>query len=191
MEQAMTAQEPTPSPELAVGRARTYRGGSVDTDVRRLGRLLLVLFLVALAALTVFLAVVGLHQNAQINRLRQHGVTVVVTVTGCEGLLGGSGSNAAGYSCTGTFTLGGRSYTEPLPGSTFHAPHSTVRDVTVPGDPALLSPVHTVATERTSAGVFIVPAILLVVLLLVVGYLVLRRRHLAEASPPAPTINSP
>ena len=39
------------------------------------------LFLVALAALTVFLAVVGLHQNAQINRLRQHGVTVVVTVT--------------------------------------------------------------------------------------------------------------
>jgi MYXO-CTERM domain-containing protein len=187
----MTTQEPTPPPGVTEGRSRTYRGGSVDVDARRLVRVLLAILLVGLAALTVFLVVVGLHHNSQINRLRQHGVTVQVTVSGCEGLLGGSGSNAAGYSCRGTFTLSGHTYNESLPGSTLHHPGAIIREVTVPGDPALLSTVHSVATDHTSAGVFIVPAILLVVLLLLVGFLVLRRRRHAEASPPPPTTNSP
>jgi hypothetical protein len=183
MGKAMTTQEPAASPGQTVGRARTYRGGSVDVDARRLGRVLLAIFLAGLAVLTVFLVVVGVHKNAQINRLRQHGVTVIVTVSGCQGLLGGSGSNAAGYSCRGAFTLGGHTFAESLPGTSFHAPGSTIREVTVPGDPALLSTVHAVATERTSGNVFILPAVLLLVLLLLVAFLILRRRRLPSRSP--------
>jgi hypothetical protein len=187
----MTTQEPTTDQGPTVGRARTYRGGSVDVDARRLGRVFLAIFLAGLAVVVVVLVVAGVHKNAQINRLRQHGVVVQVTVSGCEGLLGGSGSNAAGYSCRGTFTLSGHHYNESLPGSTFHAPGAMIREVTVPGDPALLSPVHTVATERTSWDVFILPAILLVVLLLLLGYLVLQRRRIPEAPPQPPPVRSP
>jgi hypothetical protein len=155
----------------------------VDVDARKVGRVLVALGLAALTAVIVVLVVAGVHRNAQINRLHQHGVTVVVTVSKCIGLLGGSGSNAAGYDCRGTLTLRGNHYNEAIPGSTFRARGSTFRAVTVPGDPALLSPVHAVATEHASGKVFILPAILLAVLLLGVGILVLRRRHHAGTSP--------
>ena len=65
----------------------------------------------ALAVLAVAFTVAGVHHNSQIDRLRTQGVVVSVTVTGCQGQLGGSGSNVAGYSCRGTFTLDGRSHT--------------------------------------------------------------------------------
>ena len=72
-----------------------------------------------LAVLVVVFTVAGVHKNSQINRLRHDGVPVTVTVTNCLGLMGGSGSNAAGYSCTGTFTIDGTRYTESLPGTGF------------------------------------------------------------------------
>ena len=41
--------------------------------------------------------------------------------------------------------------------------------VAVPGDPALVSPASIVATEHSSAGVFVLPVILFVVLLVLVA----------------------
>jgi len=55
--------------------------------------------------------------------------------------------------------------------------------VVVPTDPALVSPVTTLAGEHTSWKVFILPAILLLVLALLVGAIILRRRHRATATP--------
>ena len=51
--------------------------------------------------LTIVFTLVGIHTNQQNDRLRNDGVPVTFTVAGCLGLLGGSGSNAAGYSCHG------------------------------------------------------------------------------------------
>ena len=171
--------------EAPVGTMATLRGAGVEVDVRRVGRVFGALCLVTLAVLSIALFVAGAKKNDQINSLRYHGVAVEVTVTTCLGLLGGSGSNPAGYECKGTFALGGHRYREDIPGNTIRTPGATLRAVAVPGNPPLLSTARAVATDRASGKVFIVPTILIVVLALVVGALVLRRRHLPVPSQPA------
>jgi hypothetical protein len=104
-------------------------------------------------------------------------VPVPFTVTSCLGLLGGSGSNAAGYACRGTFTLDGHRYDEPIPGNTDHPPGTVLRAVTVPGDPALVRTERDLAGEQTSAKVFVFPTVLLLVLFLLIGVLLFRRRQ--------------
>ena len=91
-------------------------GAGVDVDPRRARQLVVAVCLVALAVVAVILLVAGLQKNAQADSLQQHGVPVTVTVTGCLGLLGGSGSNGAGYACKGTYTFDGRHYVRVHPG---------------------------------------------------------------------------
>ena len=155
----------------------TLRGAGVVTDVRRVGRIAVGLCLVGLAALTVVLFASGFDKNAQIARLHRDGVPVLVTSTGCTGLLGGSGSNPVGYACRGTFTVAGHRYDEPLPGNTLYPPGSTLRAVTVPDEPALVTPVRLAATEHTSATVFVLPTVLVVLLAALVGLALGHRRH--------------
>jgi hypothetical protein len=161
----------------------TLRGAGVEVDGRRVARAVVCLLLVALAFVVVVLFIAGARKNEDITRLRRSGVAVNVTVSGCLGLMGGSGSNLAGYSCRGTFNIGGHRYDEAIPGNAFHPPGATLRAVTVPGDPALVSTVGALETERATWGVFTLPAILLAVLGLLLGVLLLRRAHLRTASP--------
>jgi hypothetical protein len=163
----------------------TLRGNGVDIDIHRVGQVIVGLCVVTLAVLVIVFSIAGAHNNDQVNRLRHDGVPVTIVVSGCIGLLGGSGSNDAGYSCKGTFTMNGRSHTESIPGITFHAPGSSVQAVVVPGDPALLSPVAILKNEHASARVFILPIILFVGLVLLVGAIVLRRRHRHATAPAA------
>jgi len=158
----------------------TLRGAGVATDVHRVGRTVGGLCLVALAGVVIVLFVAGFEKNAQITRLHQQGVPVVVTSTGCTGLLGGSGSNSVGYACRGSFTVGGHRDDEAIPGNTLYPPGTTLRAVTVPDDPALLTPTRQAAGEHPSGTVFVVPAVLLLLLTALVG-VVLRRRHLRRA----------
>ena len=175
------------SPADRVGQ---LRGAGVSVDGRRVGQVALGIVLATLAILAIVFTVVGVHTNQQDDRLHNDGVPVTFTVTGCMGLLGGSGSNAAGYSCRGTYTLDGTPTASSCPGDSFHRPGSTVAAVAVPGDPALVSPASIVATEHSSASVFVLPAILGVVFLLLGALLLLlrRRRQAAAArdSSPAP-----
>jgi len=146
-------------------------------DARRVASVVVGLVLVTLAVLTVVLFVAGAHKNAQITRLRQDGVPVAIRISGCLGLLGGSGSNPAGYTCRGSFTLDGRRHDEAIPGDTLHPPGTMLRGVSVPGDPALVTTVGALAGEHASWKVFILPTALLVLLVVGVGTLVLRRHH--------------
>jgi hypothetical protein len=150
-------------------------------DARRVGGVIVGLVLVALAVLTVVLFVAAAHKNTQITRLRQDGVPVAIRVSGCLGLLGGSGSNPAGYTCRGSFTLDGRRHNEAIPGDTLHPPGTMLRGVSVPGDPALVTTASALAGEHTSWRVFILPAVLLVLLVVGVGAVVLRRRHVRRS----------
>jgi len=158
------------------GPLTTLRGAGVDVDVRRIGQVVIGICLVGVAVLAVIQLVAGFQKNAQINSLRNNGVPVQIRVAGCMGLLGGSGSNAAGYDCRGTFTLDGRTYTENLPGNTLLIPGTTLRGVSVPGDPALVSTPSIVAAEHPSWTVFAIPVILLVFLAAILGVLFVRRR---------------
>jgi hypothetical protein len=153
-------------------------------DARRVGQVVVGLCLAIVAGLAVVLFLSGLHKNAQISSLHQHGVIVEVRVTKCVGLIGGSGSNTTGNSCRGTLTVGGHRYNEAIPGTAFLSVGQHLRVVTVPGDPALLAPVHTLAGEHTSLNVYIVPAILLLALLLLIALLLYRRRRQRHATMP-------
>ncbi len=164
-------------------RVGQLRGAGVAVDARRVGQVAIGIVLVTLAVLAIVFTVVGIHTNQQDDRLHHDGVPVTFTVTGCLGLLGGSGSNAAGYSCRGTYTLDGNHYSGvQLPGDSFHRPGSTVAAIAVPGDPALVSPASIVATEHSSAGAFVLPGVLAAVLLLLVALLLLRRRRRRQAT---------
>lgn len=179
----MTATDPSVPGNGDQERIGQLRGAGVQVDGRRVAQVAIGIVLATLAILAIIFAVVGVHTNQQDDRLHHDGVPVSFTVTGCTGLLGGSGSNAAGYACRGTYVLQGHRYNEQLPGTSFHRPGSTVAAIAVPGDPALVSPASIVATEHSSGGVFVLPAILAAVLVLLVALLlVLRRRRQAAAS---------
>jgi hypothetical protein len=158
------------------GRVGTLRGATVSFNPRRLVQVAVGVVMATLAVTAIVLTVAGFHSNDQINRLQTQGQPVTVTVTGCLGLLGGSGSNAAGYSCHGSYQLDGHVYFEPLPGSAFYRPGTKLASIAVPGDPALVAPVAVVNAEQVSSGVFVVPIVLGVMLLALIGVLLLRSR---------------
>jgi len=164
----------------------TLRGASVNVDTRRVTHLVAGACLMALAAAVIILFVAGAQKNAQITRLHKQGVPVEVTVSGCIGLMGGSGSNIAGYDCTGAFTLAGHTYRDAIPGSALYSPGTRIRAVAVPQDPALLSTPRALETQHSSGRVFILPAVLLALLGLFSAALVLKRGNVRGASPQIP-----
>jgi hypothetical protein len=145
-------------------------------------KVLLGLIVATLAILVVVFVVVGFDKNRQINELRDQGVPVTFTVTSCQGLLGGSGSNGAGYACRGTYHLEGHTYNEALPGTAFFAPGTRIHAVAVPSDPGLVSPVTIAETEHASSRVYLLPLTLFAALVLIVGAVVLRRRSRPRAT---------
>lgn len=160
------------------------RGARVEVDPRRARRLIVSVCLVALAVVAVLLLVAGLKKNGQESSLRHHGVPVSVTVTVCTGLLGGSGSNLAGYACKGTYTFDGIHYAESIPGTRLLHAGEVVPGVIVSSDPGLLSTPAVVAGQGASNNVFIAPAILFAVflVLLVVAVRSYRRGRVGGAA---------
>ena len=175
-----SSPQSTASPEQPLSK---LRGAGAAVDARAAGRVLLGVVLVTLAVLVVVFTVVGVHKNAQIYELRTQGVPVTFTVDSCIGLLGGSGSNGAGYACTGSYELGGHRYHEPLPGNAPHQPGTTVPAVAVPSDPTLVSTAEIVRTDHTSARVYVLPAVLCAVLVGLLVVLVARWRRRAGGLP--------
>ena len=165
------------------GPLMSLRGAGVDVDFRRAGRVAVAVLLLAMAAAAAVLLVAGAQKNAQITRLHDHGVGVEVTVTRCIGLMGGSGSNLAGYQCRGTFTINGHRYDEALPGATSPLSGATFRAVADPSDPALLSTRGAVAAEHASWRVFALPVVMLAVMALTVVAWALKRRSRSGADP--------
>jgi hypothetical protein len=159
------------------GPVSMLRGARIEIDGARVGRVLIAAVLAALAACSVAFFVVGAHKNAQINELRHHGVPVVLTVTKCSGLMGGSGSNLAGYACTGMFHFNGRNFDEPIPGSAEYAPATKLAVVTAANGSGLFAPIGVLAGERSSWKVFILPMALALAFAVLASTLALRRRH--------------
>ena len=130
-------------------RVGQLRGAGVDNvDPRQLARFAVLILVVVLAVLVIVLYAAGARKNAQVTKLRDQGVPVVVTITQCRGELGGSGSNGAGFVCRGAYRLDGRRYVESIPGDTRYDPGTTIKAVSVPADPKLVALAATVASER-------------------------------------------
>jgi hypothetical protein len=182
MNKPEVASDPTPQRLFEIvdvvpsGPVSTLRGAHVEVDGVRVARVLGAAFLAALAVFAVVFFVVGAHKNAQINELRNHGVPIELTVTKCQGLMGGSGSNLAGYSCTGTFGFGGRSFDESIPGNVNYAPGTKLTAVAAANGSGLFAPIAVLAGERSSWRVFILPGALALTLALLAGALLVKRR---------------
>jgi hypothetical protein len=174
---------PSESPDRPV---TTLRGAGVDIDPRRALRLVVAACLVAVTVVAVVLLVAGVKKNSQAVSLHDHGVPVTVTVSGCLGLLGGSGSNPAGYACKGSYTFEGHRYVQAIPGNALHPPGSVIQGVIVPSDPWLLSTPAAVADQQASWRVFIAPAVLFALVAIALGFLLARRRRRAPGTPGRP-----
>jgi len=170
---------PGGDPAPTDARVGILRGAGVSADVRWVGRIVVGILVVGLAVLVVVLLVAGVRKNDQIAALRTHGVPIQMTVSGCMGLLGGSGSNPVGYSCHGTFTIGGHRYDDQIPGTALYGPGDTLAGITVASDPRLFTTPAALRSLRASGRVYVVPTILTVVLVSVVATLVVlgRRRR--------------
>jgi len=152
--------------------------------VRRVGWVAVVLAVATLVVLVIVGFVAGADKNSQINSLRHQGVPVSFTISGCLGQLGGSGSNAAGYSCRGWYRLHGQRFDEPIPGDALYVPGTVLPSVAVPGDPALVTTTATLRAEQVSWRVFILPAVLLALLLAGLGLLLVWNGRRSPRSPP-------
>jgi hypothetical protein len=153
------------------------RGAGVGGSPRRAALILAVVVAVSGLVASAVLFAAAARKNAQIEALRRDGAHVEVTVSGCLGLLGGSGSNAAGYACRGTYVFDGRRFEEALPGDELRAPGSKVAAIVAKGDPSLLTTADVLRTEHSSWRPYLVPVVLVVAdLLLGAAAVVLRRR---------------
>src|SRR3984957_7107716 len=153
------ARHTEPDAPGAGDRIGSLRGASVEFDRHRAGQVIVGVVVCTLVVLIVVFTVAGVHSNSQTDELHEHGVPVTVTVTGCLGLLGGSGRNAAGYPSHGTYVRDGRRRPVALPGPSFPRPGSTIPSLAVPDDPALVSPDSVIDNQHSSAGVFVLPAV--------------------------------
>jgi hypothetical protein len=130
------------------------------------------------------------NDNARIDRLKSDGVSVTVTVTSCVGNIGGSGSNAAGYTCRGSYRVDGTHYEEVIGSKTSQSSAgTTVRGVADPNRPSTVELASTVARSKSSGSVYVVPSVLALVFVVLTLALLrqgrVRRRRVNRTPPVA------
>jgi len=139
----------------------SLRGAAAVGVGRRFWVVMAALGLIAFAAFLVVSFISATNDNARINRMKDHGIPVVVTVSTCIGNLGGSGSNASSYTCTGVYAARDTSYHEVIGAmSSFVTPGTRVRAVADPGRPSTVELASAVASSKASNGAYVVPSLL-------------------------------
>jgi hypothetical protein len=150
------------------------RGGSVVTlEGHRLRWTLIALGLAVLATTTLILTIDAAQSGLSIHHLQTRGRAVQVTVTGCLGLASGTGITPVGYTCKGTFTVQGHSYTDVIGGtSSLHPIGQTLTGITDPQAPHRLFTAEWVAVAPEPWRNFIVPASLFGLLLVCSAFVI-------------------
>jgi membrane protein implicated in regulation of membrane protease activity len=140
----------------------SLRGAEAQRLGRRFWLVAGILILAVLAVSIIVSFISAANDNARIDRLKSHGVSVVVTVTTCVGNVGGSGSNAAGYTCRGEYRVDGVTYHEIIGAkTTLSSAGSKVQGVADPARPSTVELASAVATSSVSSSVYVVPTLLL------------------------------
>ncbi|HUJ65682.1 MAG TPA: hypothetical protein VLX59_09110 [Acidimicrobiales bacterium] len=148
-------------------------GGGVQISAGRLVRFLAGAAALVLIALAIETAVSAANQNSRAAKLRNNGIPVEVTITGCTGISSGIAQAVQYYQCRGTYTLDGQRYNEVIGAIRASLPPGqTVPAIAVRTDPAL------VTTATTVKDGSYIPTIVLGALgvMLLLGLLRWRRR---------------
>jgi hypothetical protein len=141
------------------------RGPEAQPIGRQFWLLVGALLVIVLAFIVTVSFVSAVNDNSRIDRLKSHGIPVTVTVTDCVGNIGGSGSNAAGYTCQGKYRVNGVSYHEVIASkTTLSTAGSTVRGVADPARPSTIELASAVASSSPSNAAYVVPSLLAVLL---------------------------
>jgi hypothetical protein len=124
----------------------------------------LALLIFAIVVVVSFLS--AANDNARIERMKAHGISVAVTVTNCTGNLGGSGSNGAGFTCEGSYSTGGTTFHEVI-GSMilFASPGAIVHAVADPSQPSSVVLASAIKSSVASSRAYLSPGLLTLVLI--------------------------
>jgi hypothetical protein len=142
----------TPSADVSV---TSLRGADAVRIGRRFWLVAGALVLLIVATVLVVSFVSAANDNARVTRMKNHGIPVVVTVSDCIGNLGGSGSNASSYTCTGVYVARATTYHEVIGAMTaFDAPGAHVRAVADPSRPSTVELASAVASSKASNGAY-------------------------------------
>lgn len=185
----MTTNPPEPRESFSL------RGAEAQRIAGRFWSIAGALVLAAFAAIVVVSFISAQNDNARIVRLKDHGIPVVVTVTSCVGNIGGSGSNAAGYTCRGSYRVHGVRYEEVIASkSTLSAPGTKLDGVADPSRPSTVELASAVAKSSSSDSAYVVPS-LLALLCVTLGATFLARTRSSRAPrrrpSPGPTSSVP
>ena len=157
----------------------SLRGASAGSIGRTFWLGAAALGLAVFAAVLMVSMVSAFNDNARIERMKAHGIPVTVIVTTCNGNLGGSGSNGAGYTCRGAYRVGGTTFHEVIGSmATFAASGTAVRAVADPSNHGTIALSSAVKTSKASPWAFVPPGALavLVIILTWLFVRVVRRR---------------
>jgi hypothetical protein len=167
-------------------RVAILRGAEARSLGRRFwmgaGAIMLVVFAVALVASFISVA----NANARVDRLKAHGISVVVTVGRCVGNLSGSGSNVSGYRCQGSYRVGSTTFHEPIEfKTTFSPPGSTVRGLADPAHHSGVALASAIRKSPSSPSSYLAPIVLSVLFVALALMLVrtVRRSPLDDETP--------
>jgi hypothetical protein len=189
LESDMTTSSSSPATPNAEDAPQVRGVSTVGADPRFVGRVIASLGLLVLLGVAVATTVSAANQNSNLDTLRQHGVPVQATVTGCEGIGSGIGMGIEYYDCRATYTLDGHTYNEVIRGSRNLLQVGQVESaVAVPGRPALLSASNTVEKKSSAWAPYVTPIILWVIVVLGALGLLLwwRRPGRGDSSPRRP-----
>jgi len=157
----------------------SLRGASAGSIGRTFWLGAAALGLVVFTAVLVVSLVSAFNGNARIERMKAHGIPVTVTVTTCNGNLGGSGSNGAGYTCRGTYRVDGTTFHEVIGSmATFAGSGTAVQAVADPSNHGTIKLSSAVKASNASPWAFVPPGALAVVLIILTWMFVrvVRRR---------------
>jgi hypothetical protein len=188
----MSTTSPGRPPEEA-----TYRRGAAVGDVNggRVIKVLLAACLLGLVIVTVVLTISAARQDSRSDRLKNEGIPVVATVTGCEGVGASINVGVEYYVCRATYSLDANAYNEVLGGNRADIdPGTRVQAVAVPGSPALVATARSVDKPLSTWAPYVTPlALACVTLGLIAGYLAWsahkRRRVARDRAPYAPVVH--
>jgi hypothetical protein len=177
--------------------ASYVRGGAgLPASTGRVLRVVLYAILISLVGVTIGLGIEAAHHQSRSQRLHDHGVAVTITVTGCLGLVSGTGITPTNYICHGSFALDGQRYDEAIHGSPglLKIGHHVAGedDAASPSDLTLADMVGPVPSTWQIYADTIWLAIAALVIA-AVGFWLLRRAPRAPAvvtAPPAPVVAS-
>ena len=164
----------------------SLRGAPVAGDGRRLGRIVAWILVIAMIVLGVVMVFAKVTDNHKANRLHTSGIPVTAHVTYCLGQLGGSGTNAVGFSCKAAYVVGGAHYDEPVGGqSTFARPGTSLAGVVDPSNHTVIVTAASASTVTSPTAGLVFPILVVIAGLVLAGILVAtRRRDPAELPSP-------